>query len=356
MTLQAGDWVEVRSKEEILRSLDRNGRLEGMPFMPQMLEYCGRRFKVYKRAHKTCDTINPIAGRRLANSVHLETRCNGKAYGGCQAECLIFWKEAWLKPIEEKASSNHVSSDRNALELEAQINGIGCSADDVWQATCVRGRQDDDTRYMCQATELPVFTTPLSWWDVRQYMEDYVSGNVSLGTILRGFAYLSYYHLTLAKRGRLGRPARWLYDKVQGRVGGVPFPRRSGSLAGGQPTPVVDLNLQPGELVRIKSHKEILSTLNGSMNRGLLFEAELVPYCGGVYRVRTRVTKFINEATGKMSTMKTPAVILDGVWCRSRYANCRMFCPRSIYSWWREAWLERVSEEPAVEMKCGAKN
>ena len=28
--------------------------------MPQMFEYCGKRFKVYKRAHKTCDTVNPI--------------------------------------------------------------------------------------------------------------------------------------------------------------------------------------------------------------------------------------------------------------------------------------------------------
>ena len=53
------------------------------------------------------------------------------------------------------------------------------------KTTCGRlhasaGSQDDDTRYMCQATQLPVFTTPLSWWDVRQYVEDYVSGNVSL--------------------------------------------------------------------------------------------------------------------------------------------------------------------------------
>jgi hypothetical protein len=356
MTLQAGDWVEVRSKEEILRSLDRNGRLEELPFMPQMFEYCGRRFKVYKRAHKTCDTVNPIAGRRLANSVHLETRCDGKAYGGCQAACLIFWKEAWLKPVEEKSNSIQVSTDRKTLERRAKINEIGCSEDDVWHATCVRGQQDDDTRYTCQATQLPVFTTPLSWWDVRQYIEDYVSGNVSLGTILRGFTYLSYHHLTLAKRGRLGRPARWLYDKVQGLVGGVPYPRRSGTLPAGQPTPVADLNLQPGELVRIKSYQEILATLDGLKNRGMFFDAELVPYCGRVYRVRTRVTNFINEQTGKMSTMKTPAVILEGVWCQSRYSNCRMFCPRSIYSWWREVWLERVAEKPAVDMKRGAEN
>jgi hypothetical protein len=40
--------------------------------------------------------------------------------------------------------------------------------------------------------------------------------------------------------------------------------------------------------------------------------------------------------------MKTPAVILEGAFCRSRYSNHRMFCPRSIFAWWREVWLERV--------------
>ena len=39
MALRAGDWVEVRSKEEILATLDENGRLEDLPFMPQMLQY-----------------------------------------------------------------------------------------------------------------------------------------------------------------------------------------------------------------------------------------------------------------------------------------------------------------------------
>ena len=52
MALRAGDWVEVRSKDEILRTLDKNGCLEEMPFMPQMFEYCGKRLMVQKRAHK----------------------------------------------------------------------------------------------------------------------------------------------------------------------------------------------------------------------------------------------------------------------------------------------------------------
>src|SRR5262249_6073358 len=75
-----------------------------------------------------------------------------------------------------------------------------------------------------------------------------------------------------------------------------------------------------------------------------------------VLRVRSRISRFINEQTGLMTTLRTPAVILEGVWCRSRYSDRRMLCPRSIYSWWREVWLERVIEslphnadvEPAV--------
>jgi len=338
--VKAGDWVEVRSREEILGTLDKRGRLEELPFMPQMFGYCGKRFRVYKSAHKTCDTVNPVHGRRVADAVHLDLRCDGKAYGGCQAGCLLFWKEAWLKPLEASASEklgNTSSADRSPP--------LACSEEDVLSATCVRGEREEDTRYLCQATELPKYTAPLSPWDPRQYVEDYLSRNVSLAKLLSGLVYVSYWHLTLAKRwGRSGRPSRWLYDRFQARIGGVPFPRRRGTLPPGRPTPVSDLNLQPGEWVRIKSYEEILGTLDGLKNRGMLFDAELVPYCGGVYRVQTRITKFIDEQTGRMATMKTPAVILEGVWCQSRYSNCRMFCPRSIYSWWREVWLERVDQ------------
>src|ERR1700693_124510 len=97
-TLKVGDWVEVRSKEKILNTLDSSGQLDGTPFMPEMFAFCGRRFQVYKRAHKTCDTVFPVRERRVDRAVHLETRCDGQAHGGCDAGCLMFWKEAWLKP------------------------------------------------------------------------------------------------------------------------------------------------------------------------------------------------------------------------------------------------------------------
>ena len=314
--------------------------------MPQMFQYCGKRFRVFKRAHKTCDTTAAIkmVGRRLADAVHLELRCDGKAYGGCQAACLIFWKETWLRQIKEEVAGK--------ISLPGQVRGGGeqfkeanCSEEDVWKATRVQDHQPgEEPTYSCQATRLPCFTTPLRWWDIRQYVEDYTSGNVALGRIVRGVIYVSYCQLTLARRNRLGSPARWIYDQFQMLVGGVPFPRRKGSVPAGQPTPACTLNLQPGELVQVKSYKEILATLDGVKNRGMNFDAELVPYCGGVYRVKARVERFINEKNGKMAILKTPAVMLEGVWCQSRYSECRMFCPRGIYSWWREIWLERVPQ------------
>ena len=44
--LSVGDWVEVKSQEEILRTLDADAELDGMPFMPEMFEFCGQKLQV----------------------------------------------------------------------------------------------------------------------------------------------------------------------------------------------------------------------------------------------------------------------------------------------------------------------
>ena len=348
MMLLAGDWVEVRSKEEILATLDDNGRFEGMPFMPQMLEYCGQRFQVFRRAGKTCTEVCGVSGvvyvsRRLRDSVHLESRCDGRAYGGCQAGCLIFWKEAWLKRLEARHEmGNPVSqslSCRTSLDNAFGCTEERCRAAATWRAP------DGSIRYSCQATQLMEATTDLKLWDVRQYVEAYRSGNNTLSTVLKAIVYVLYYYGTLARSPRWGAASRWFYDWFQSVWGGLPFPRQPGRIPPGQTPPRLDLDLQPGELVRVKSYEQILETLDSSAsNRGLSFDAELVPYCGKVFRVRTRIERFIDEKTGKLLKLRTPAVILDGASCQSLYSGQRILCPRAVFLWWREIWLERASE------------
>jgi len=342
MKPQVGDWIEVRSKEEILATLDRNGTLDELPFMPQMFQYCGQKFQVYKRAHKTCDTVSGVyVGRRMPDAVHLEHRCDGQAYGGCQAECLIFWKEAWLKPVGRDASAD-VSHDPGASSEKPR--DFGCTVDDVWKGTHEKNGQDGEKiKFTCQATQLLNYTAPLKWWDPRQYIEDYRSGNAPLAQIFNSFLFFGF--TILARNDRWGRPARWLYDRFQTLRGGTPYPRRKGTLPPDQPFPVASLDLQPGDVVRVKSYEQILATVDQKLsNLGLNWGEELVPYCGRTYRVRSRVEKFIDERSGILKKLKTPAVILEGVTCQSRFSDKRIGCPRAIFAWWREVWLERVSD------------
>jgi hypothetical protein len=337
--LRAGDWVEVRPKEEILETLDKNGCLEELPFMPQMFQYCGQRFQVFKRAHKTCDPIYSMAGRKLENAVHLELRCDGKAHGGCQVGCLLFWKDAWLRSLKEY---DPAAMPARAKRVAKSGKPTRCTEQDVFRATSRADVANGETytRYVCQTTQLPEFTKPLPWWSPAQYVEDYRSGNTTLPKMARGL----FYSIFVRYPTRLA-PARYIYNSLQALIGGTPSPVDWGKVPGGRAHPYVDLKLEPGDLVRVKTHQRILTTLDRrNKNRGLYFDVEMVPFCGRVYRVRSRVDRFIDEKTGKMMSLKTPAVILEGAFCGSHLSKRRMFCPRGLHSWWREVWLERVSE------------
>jgi hypothetical protein len=314
--LRVGEWVEVRSAAEILGTLDEANALDGLPFMPEMIQYCGRRFRVYKSAHKTCDTINNYTIRQMEDAVHLEgLRCDGEAHGGCQAACLLFWKDAWLKraagPHSETSSPAHphrTSADFVPLYRSTRIDSAA---------------GDGDERYRCQATDLLKATAEVrrrKRWDPRFYFRDLTSGNVRLRDFLFYGAFAAFNAFMLHWRGRR-------YPHLRGLAG--------------QKTPNVILNLQPGDLVRVRTKDEIMATLNAGMrNRGLWFDVEMVPFCDdGVFKVLQRVDRIINEKTGVMMKLPGPCVILDGVTCGGNLSHCRMFCPRAIYPYWREAWL-----------------
>jgi hypothetical protein len=135
------------------------------------------------------------------------------------------------------------------------------------------------------------------------------------------------------------------FNGVQRLRNGTVYPSFRGTL---QRTPSGQLNLRPGERVRVRSLREIEATLSTKRrNRGLTFDREMICYCGGEYRVLRRVTKIINEGTGKMMDLPGDCLILDGVTCRGHLSPGRLFCPRSIYPFWREVWLERVEDVPS---------
>jgi len=347
LDLKVGDRVRVRPRHEILATLDEHARLDGLPFMPQMLDYCGKEFRVYRRAHKTCDTVNKTGGRSMVDAVHLNTpRCDGRSHGGCEMGCLLFWKDAWLEPADDSPEPDSV--DRIEAARESGPAPICSPATLERETISEETRGQSDPCYVCQTTELPRATEALHWWDPRQYWKDFRSGNAGLRRLLDVFSFSVFNHVL-----KLDKGVRLLiggYNAVQRATGGVPYPHKMGLVPKGTRTPTEVLDLQPGELVRVKSHDEIVATLDErNKNRGLFFDVEEVPYCGKIFRVRNRVTKIIDEESGRMIQLPTPSVILEGAFCQSSFSEKRLLCPRSIYAMWREAWLERVDpKEPGV--------
>jgi hypothetical protein len=340
---RTGDLVEVRSKEEILATLDQHGSVDGMPFMPEMLQYCGRRFRVAAVAHKTCDTARQTwTGRRLQATVHLAgLHCDGLAHGGCQAECNLFWKDEWLKP----ASDNGCGSARPAAAMHAPA--ARCTEAQLLANTHLpSGAVGEELRYSCQATEMYEATQPLAWWDVRQYVFDVVTGNHSAGRVLR-VLFLAALRQLLPRMPCGYQFFKGFHDWMSQWLSGRVSPSLHGQIQDSAPTPTGRLDLKPGEYVRIKAQTEIEQTIHkNGKNRGLYFDPEeMAPYCGRVVKVRKSVTKIIDEPTGKMLYMKQPCIMLEGVVCKAEYASGRLNCPRAIPSYWREIWLDRIEDD-----------
>jgi hypothetical protein len=339
LNLRIGELVEVRSEAEILATLDETGRLDALPFMPEMLQYCGKRFRVHKLAHKACDSISNTGMYRMENAVHLAgTRCDGQAHGGCMATCMLYWKEAWLKRVDAGAPPSPpapapVPDAFQPLPLVSASAGSACTREALIQATRAEPDDSGEERWSCQATEMPkAAPVHISAWDVRQYVLDVTSGNARPLPMLRSLLIMVFNKYQKVTKRHL--PRALLIN------GGQSFRFVSGTAEG--KTPKEALDLQPGELVEIKSKEEILATLDKTgHNRGLRFDVEELRYCGTRARVLRRVNRIVDEGTGKMIRLPNDCVILEGVICPGDY---HQYCPRSIYPFWREVWLRRVEQ------------
>jgi hypothetical protein len=100
--LAAGDWVMVRSREEITAQLDRWHEYKGCAFLPDMWQYCGTRQRVLKRLERFLDERD-YQVKKSSGLVLLEgVLCSGTpVFGRCDRACHFFWREEWLVRMEE---------------------------------------------------------------------------------------------------------------------------------------------------------------------------------------------------------------------------------------------------------------
>jgi hypothetical protein len=300
--LRAGDLVEVKSPDEILQTLDNDGTLGRLPFMPEMLPYCGQRFHVSLRAVKTCWYGHGSGMRRFLDEdvVLLDgVRCSGVDHDGCQKACNIFWREAWLRKVED---SDIATLPAPGYErLRAQLKTV-----------------TGPNKYFCQSSEILNSTVELSKVErFSKCIDEIRSRNAGPFEVLRRIAVWMFWK---GRRALLGPYAR-------GR---------------NQKTPAESLNLQPGEYVDVKPLESIRETLDQkAYNRGLYFTPSMSVLCGQRRKVERKVEKIIVDGTGEMRHLKN-TVFLQNEVCE---CSCVAFggCPRGEFSYWREIWLRRAA-------------
>lgn len=314
-----GNEVIVRTPGEILATLDDDGTLDGVPFMPEMLPYCGKRARVYRRIEKTCVEGYPQQRRFPANDVvTLERqRCSGEQHDGCKRGCMTFWKRAWLRPALQGESEIAVN-DSELARLRDRLKV-----------------KRDPTHYFCQSTELGRATEnfPGSYKRalLKVALRDVWFGN---RTPLEMAALLIRFLKMRRAREKLGETEAQM----------VPGPNRR--------TPTRSLNLRPGDYVRVRPQPEIVATLDHrSRNRGLRFTSAMVASCGYEGEVRDRLDRMILETTGEMRDVEN-TVTVRGLECYCYYSFCA--CPRAELLYLREIWLERTEGHVRGRPRAGS--
>jgi hypothetical protein len=303
--LHAGDVVAVKSPEEILQTLDTEGTLNQLPFMPEMLGFCGRSFRVAQRVEMTCASgMDSPRGFLIDDVVTLEgVRCSGAAHDGCQKACAVFWRESWLRKVEEDTPQS-MSDPEGDRRLRARLKVM-----------------NGKSTYFCQASELARVTYSLSRSQrVRMLLSGLRAGNFSIWQMASGIGI-------------------WAFWRVRQLVLGI-YMRGTNKTS-----PAENLNLQPGEWVEVKTRDGVVETLNERRgNRGLMFFPGMHLFCGRRYRVKGRLDRLIADGTGEMRKLKN-TVLLDGVTCRCSYLGFGVGgCSRCEYAYWREIWLRRVDD------------
>jgi hypothetical protein len=299
--LRPGDLVEVKTADEILLTLDEDGTLDRLPFMPEMVEYCGKSFPVARRVVKTCSygTASTMLAFNTDDVIILDgLRCCGSDHDGCPKACMIFWREAWLRKVRS-APVQSTPDSRGSEQLRARLK-----------------TKSGPTKYFCQASELLKAGHELSRAErFRKCLDEVRAGNCSSLQMARRIGIWLFWRIRRALLGAYGKGSKTT-------------------------TPVENLNLQPGELVEVKSMESITRTLNETAhNRGLWFSPDQRLLCGQQKRVIRRIDKLIVDGTGEMRQLRN-TVFLEGSMCGCSHVAFGG-CPRAEFVYWREAWLRR---------------
>lgn len=121
--LQPGELVQVRTPAEIEATLDERGFNRGLSFDREMMRYCGQTLRVKERVTQLIDEYTGQMLHPPRDCILLDGPvCSGECSTGrwfCPREVYPFWREAWLRRVEQPV---------NGEAPVAQVGASGANA------------------------------------------------------------------------------------------------------------------------------------------------------------------------------------------------------------------------------------
>jgi hypothetical protein len=101
-SLQAGDWVRIKSKEEIMKTLNEQQLNRGLGFEAEMARFCGRTVRVARR-------VTQIVDEKTGRMIYMKYPCivlegivcEGAYSASCPRAIPAYWREIWLDKVPD---------------------------------------------------------------------------------------------------------------------------------------------------------------------------------------------------------------------------------------------------------------
>ena len=134
--------------------------------------------------------------------------------GAARRVRLLFWKDAWLKRVDERAPNTITEPQVPQPSPQSSGDANTCTVPALSRAAR-RVSDDGEEIFSCQATELKRATTsPLPWWEPTQYIRDVRSRNATVGSVVRSIV-VGFFNKVQAFNVRFLPVSSWSREAVR---------------------------------------------------------------------------------------------------------------------------------------------
>lgn len=105
MKYSVGDVVTIRSKEDVVETINPLNKKDGCLFMEQMWNYCGKNFRILKIVKNYFDEYR-FKMFKVEPPLYIlkDLICDGLVESlehGCDRSCYFLWHEDWLEKSQD---------------------------------------------------------------------------------------------------------------------------------------------------------------------------------------------------------------------------------------------------------------